>query len=151
VSSLVDAAAKLADVHAAAKRITFVTESTADAALVQVERHRILQALSNLLSNALKFTPDGGEVRLAAWATADEVCFRVTDSGPGIAPEDLPHVFGRFWRKETNKTKRGLGLGLFIVKGIVEAHGGHVRAESTPGHGSSFTLVLPRAAEALTA
>ncbi|MBI2896620.1 MAG: GAF domain-containing sensor histidine kinase [Deltaproteobacteria bacterium] len=109
---------------------------------VLCDRERVLQALANLLGNALKFTPSGGVITLEARPSADGALLSVTDTGPGIAAADLPHLFDRFW-KARQAGQQGTGLGLYIVKGIVEAHGGHVRIESEPGKGSAFRLTLP--------
>ncbi len=106
------------------------------------DHERILRVLWNLIGNAIKFTPEGGQVGVTAELGGDEVRFAVTDSGPGIAAEDLPHVFDRFWRGR--RTERiGSGLGLAIARGIVEAHGGRIRAESEAGKGSTFFFTLP--------
>ncbi|MFF4505348.1 sensor histidine kinase [Streptomyces sp. NPDC001401] len=109
---------------------------------------RMRQALGNLVSNALRHTPADGTVTLAARRDGDEVVFTVTDTGTGIAPEDLPHVFDRFWRAEKSRSRRtgGSGLGLPIVRHLVAAHGGTVDATSQPGAGSTFTLKLPTSA-----
>lgn len=109
---------------------------------VWADRHRILQVLSNLLGNALKFTPPVSRVVVAAERRGDQVLFRVTDNGPGIAPAQIPHVFDRFWRGSP-PDRRGVGLGLAIVKGIVEAHAGRVWVESQPGAGATFLFTLP--------
>ncbi|MFT3766394.1 MAG: GAF domain-containing protein [Minicystis sp.] len=108
---------------------------------VVCDRDRILQVLSNLIGNALKFTKKG-EVRVSARAADGEVVFAVTDTGPGIREEELPHVFDRFWQARETAHK-GSGLGLFIVKGIVEAHRGRVWAESRVGTGTTFFFALP--------
>jgi signal transduction histidine kinase len=112
---------------------------------VQCDRHRIELALSNLLDNALKFTAPGGRVEVGAERDDRWVRLWVTDSGPGITPEDLPHVFDRFYRGQgkDGSALEGKGLGLAIVRGIAQAHGGQVSAASTPGRGSRFTLELP--------
>ncbi|MER6424990.1 HAMP domain-containing sensor histidine kinase [Streptomyces sp. NPDC001137] len=106
---------------------------------------RMRQALGNLVSNALRHTPAEGTVTLAARRDGDEVVFTVTDSGTGIAPQDLPHVFDRFWRAEKSRSRRtgGSGLGLPIVRHLVAAHGGTAVAECEPGAGAVFTLRLP--------
>ncbi len=110
------------------------------------DRARLLQALSNLLDNALKFTPEGGSVTLSARIEGSEVRFVVADTGAGIAERRLPHLFDRFWSLG-GRRHGGIGLGLAITKGIVEAHGGRVEVESQPGRGSSFTLIFPKDAE----
>jgi light-regulated signal transduction histidine kinase (bacteriophytochrome) len=95
-----------------------------------------------LLGNAIKFTPPGGRVRLDAQASGADLVVRVANEGPGIEAEDLGRVFDRFWQGA--KTRRaGVGLGLAIAKGIVEAHGGTMGAESTPGEWTTFTFTLP--------
>jgi signal transduction histidine kinase len=111
---------------------------------VTVDGARMEQVLANLLSNALKFTPNGGSVTVGLASQPDGVALWVQDTGPGIAAEELPLIFDRFYRGAQGHTRGGSGLGLSIVKGIVEAHGGHVGVESLPGQGSRFTLNLPR-------
>jgi signal transduction histidine kinase len=109
---------------------------------VHADRERVIQVLSNLLGNAVKFTPEGGRVELAVHGDASGVRFAVTDTGPGIAPAHLDRVFDRYW-KEGGGTVKGTGLGLFIARSIVEAHGGRISAASTPGFGATFTFTLP--------
>jgi signal transduction histidine kinase len=111
---------------------------------VMCDGARVLQVLSNLLGNALKFTAVGGEVKLRAEATGDEVCFSVVDTGPGLSPAQLPHVFERHWQASADQ-RRGSGLGLFIARGVVEAHGGRIGVRSEQGQGSTFFFTLPRA------
>lgn len=107
---------------------------------VSCDPGRVLQVLSNLVGNAVKFSPPGAEIGLRVEAGAVDTRFSVIDTGPGIEPEDLPHVFERYWR---GKEAAGCGLGLAIAKGIVEGHGGKLWAESTPGAGSTFRFTLP--------
>lgn len=109
---------------------------------IRADRERTIQVLSNLVGNAVKFTPQGGQVSIAAERRNDAVCFVVSDTGPGIAQEDLSHVFNRFWKHEV-PGKKGTGLGLFIAKGIVDAHGGRLWVESAIGRGSAFYFTLP--------
>lgn len=109
---------------------------------VDVDRERILQVLSNVVGNAVKHTPQGGRVTIRAEPRPDEVLVSVADTGPGIPPDQLPFIFDRFWRAE-NSERRGIGLGLSIAKGIVEAHGGRIWVESRPGEGSVFYFTLP--------
>jgi signal transduction histidine kinase len=109
---------------------------------VVCDRERIDQVLSNLLSNAAKFTPAGGGVTLAAILRPHQLTFAVSDTGPGIAPEDVPHIFDRYWQADGHERK-GLGLGLAIAQGVVQAHGGRIWVESEPGKGTTFLFTLP--------
>jgi signal transduction histidine kinase len=131
---------------AAAKSITL--EATADEPLPNVlaDRERIAQVFSNLIGNALKFTPKGGRVSVRGWRATPGVRFAVEDTGPGIPPDDQAHVFDRFWQARS-ASRMGTGLGLSIAKAIVEGHGGSIGVESTQGQGSRFEFSLPRAAE----
>jgi signal transduction histidine kinase len=112
---------------------------------VVCDRERLVQALSNLVGNALKFTPAGGAVTLSVERLEGEVSFTVADNGPGIPRDELPHVFERFWRTRQAGAAHAAGLGLSIVKGLAEAHGGSVTVESRVGAGSAFCLRLPTA------
>jgi two-component system phosphate regulon sensor histidine kinase PhoR len=114
---------------------------------VVADRERVLQALANLVDNALKFTPEGGSVRLRAERRAGEVAFVVEDTGPGIPAEHLSRIFERFYRVEPSRARRsgGAGLGLAITKHIALAHGGRVEATNLPEGGARFTLLLPAA------
>jgi signal transduction histidine kinase len=105
---------------------------------------RVLQVISNLVGNAVKFTPAPGAVHLAAHVDGDECRIEVRDTGPGIPPDQLPHLFGAFWQAR-HADRRGLGLGLAIARGIVEAHGGRIWVESEVGRGTTFTFSLPTA------
>jgi PAS domain S-box-containing protein len=111
--------------------------------LLSFDAARVLQVLANLIGNALKFTPGGGEITVRARSTNAEVLISVADTGRGIAVEDLPMLFDRFWQAHRSDRERGTGLGLAIAKGIVEAHGGAIRVESAPGEGSVFSFTLP--------
>ncbi|HEU4412262.1 MAG TPA: ATP-binding protein [Polyangiaceae bacterium] len=112
------------------------------AAAVVCDRWRVMQVLSNLVGNAIKFTPEGGAVEVRAFVRAQEAHFEVVDTGVGIAGERLPHVFERYWRAEETAAQ-GCGLGLYICKGIVEAHGGRIGVRSEVGRGSTFFFSLP--------
>lgn len=110
---------------------------------IHADPERLFQVLSNLVGNAIKFTPRLGTVGVHAKSVGDEIVFTVRDSGEGIPKEHLPHVFDRYWTvKEGNPN--GTGLGLYITQGIVEAHGGRIVAESEPGQGSEFRFTVPR-------
>ncbi len=113
-----------------------------DLPAIQADPERLAQALENLVDNALKFTPPGGCVALRAESRDQEVRIHVQDTGPGIPPEDLPRLFEPFYRG-SQEGRPGLGLGLFLARMIVEAHGGHLEVESRTGEGSRFTLILP--------
>lgn len=106
------------------------------------DNRRIVQLLSNLIGNALKFTPSGGWVRVSAHRVSRNVEVTVRDNGVGISDAELPHVFERFWQA-SHHHRAGAGLGLAIARGIVEAHGGHIVARSARGMGSAFTFTIP--------
>ncbi len=137
-------AAVAAQANAAGVRLE--VEAAPGLSAVHGDPDRVLQVLGNLLGNALKFTPAGGRVVLRAAPAPDGVAFSVADTGPGMPPEVLARVFDRFWQARTSR-RAGAGLGLAIARGIVEAHGGRIRAESEPGAGSTFTFTLPLAPE----
>lgn len=131
----------------ASKGLRFEHEWTGDDAEVPADRGRIAQVFSNLVGNAIKFTAKGGVVRITGKRNKSHVEFVVSDSGAGIALDHMPHLFNRFW-KATKASRSGAGLGLFIVKGIVESHGGSVSVESQPEKGTTFCFSLPGATDA---
>jgi PAS domain S-box-containing protein len=136
------AAVELFQPLAGDKNIRLEIEAPAGPLVVTCDRERILQVLSNILGNAVKFTPEGGVIRLKLTRFDGGVRFSVADTGPGILPEHLPHVFDRHW--QANRTEgKGLGLGLFIARMIVEGHGGRIWAESGLGHGTTFHFTVP--------
>ena len=107
---------------------------------------RLDQVLSNLMANALRHTPSGGEITLRAESIEGGVRMTVRDTGQGIPPEDLPYVFDRFWRGDRSRSHAGgagSGLGLAIARQLVSAHSGRISAESQPGQGTTFTIELP--------
>ena len=109
------------------------------------DRERIVQVLSNLVGNAIKFTPADGSIRIVAEAWGEMVRIAVSDDGPGIAPDQIPRIFDRYWHQGQRESRHGAGLGLYIAKGIVENHGGRIWVDSTLGHGSTFYFTLPSA------
>jgi PAS domain S-box-containing protein len=114
---------------------------------IWADHDRILQVFENLIGNAIKFTKPGGRITLGAESSRGEVVFSVSDTGSGIMESDLPHVFDRFWQA-SHGAHRGAGLGLHIVKGIIEAHGGRIWVRSTAGRGTTFFFTIPTVAEA---
>ena len=127
---------------AGAKSIALAVETDAGAPAVLADTARVLQVFSNLIGNAVKFTPEGGRIVLGAEPDEGAVRFRVADTGSGIPAGQLTRVFDRFWQARENR-RGGAGLGLAIAKGIVEAHGGRIWAESVEGQGSTFFFTLP--------
>ncbi|HEY0303972.1 MAG TPA: ATP-binding protein [Longimicrobiales bacterium] len=144
VRPLVDEAIELLANIAEGKSVQLRAAVPPDLPAIYADRERILQAFSNLVGNAVKFTPAGGEVRIEAEGRDGTVVLSVVDTGSGIAAADLPHVFDRYWQaKSRRRGRQGIGLGLVIVKGIVEAHGGEIWAESELGVGSRFSFSVP--------
>jgi signal transduction histidine kinase/cell division protein FtsB len=142
VTELLGETYELFKAQAATASITLQHQVADGVPQVYADHHRVLQVLSNLLGNALKFTPPGGMISYGAEKRADEVLFTVTDTGPGIPPEQMAHVFTTHW--QAKRTERlGVGLGLAIAKGIVEAHGGKIWVESRPNAGAKFFFTLP--------
>jgi len=127
---------------AARKKIALVAEVAGPLPRIRADRERLHQVLSNLLGNAVKFTPEGGKIVAGIAPLGETVCFSVADSGPGIAEADLEHIFDRFWQAR-KPTGLGVGLGLSIAKGLVESHGGRIWARSTPGRGATFSFTIP--------
>jgi signal transduction histidine kinase len=169
IAEIVSHAVELYRDVADAKEITLVARVDPQA-VASVDRTRLQQVVANLLDNAIKYTPAGGRVEVEgdlrpggapgsgpgsagpgaggatptpAWGGARSVVLRVRDTGIGIPPEELPRIWDRLFRGDRSRTERGLGLGLSLVKAIVEAHGGQVAVESAPGRGALFTVSLP--------
>ncbi|OUC06367.1 histidine kinase, partial [Litorilinea aerophila] len=124
--------------------VTLTVRQEASLPTIQVDPERMVQVLGNLVGNALRYTPAGGTIELAAYPTAGGVVLQVRDTGSGIDPEDLPYIFERFYRGDKARHENGeSGLGLAIAKSLVEAHGGTIQVESTPGEGTTFRITLP--------
>ena len=123
-----------------AKHISLVLDLI-DPPKIHADPHRISQVLANLLGNSIKFTPEGGTVTLRARSRDGVLSVTIADTGRGIAPEHLAHIFDRYWRPRGSEAE-GTGLGLYIARGIVEAHGGRVWAESS-AQGATFVFTLP--------
>jgi heavy metal sensor kinase len=126
------------------KRIT-IDASVPEGVRVRADRPRLTQALANLLDNAVKYTPPGGriDVRVGRSTNPPEAAIEVADNGIGIPAEELPQIWDRLFRGDRSRSERGLGLGLSLVRAIVEAHGGRVEVSSQPGRGSRFAVHLP--------
>jgi signal transduction histidine kinase/CHASE3 domain sensor protein len=147
VQSLFEETYELFKSQAATGSITLQCHSPNDVPPVYADRHRVLQVLSNLIGNAMKFTPPGGMIACRAESDDGKVLITVTDNGPGIPRENLGDIFNPYW--QAKRTARlGAGLGLPIAKGIVESHGGRIWVESEPGNGTKFFFTLPVAVDA---
>ncbi len=142
--SLLDEAMENAAALAEAKGCAVLRGEVDDALVVSADRDRVLQLFSNLIGNALKFTPQGGTITLSLRRAGRFAELAVNDTGKGIEPKHLPHLFDRYW-KESEASRDGAGLGLFIAKGIVEAHGGTIDVTSEVGRGTSVRFTLPLA------
>jgi signal transduction histidine kinase len=127
---------------ASAQGIQFTCQSGADSLVAEFDHERILQVLTNLVGNALKFTAKGGHITVRVDRRGNDVCFAVEDTGEGIPSDRLEKIFDRFFQSH-GSDRRGLGLGLFIAKSLVEAHAGRIWAESVLGRGTTFFFTLP--------
>ena len=130
---------------AASREVSIVTDLADDMPLVMADGEKLTQVFVNLVENALKFTPADGEIRIQAVPFDEYLQVKLEDSGIGVAPQHLPHLFERFYKVNRSRRDSGTGLGLSIVKQLVEAHGGRITVESKEGEGCSFTFTVPRA------
>jgi heavy metal sensor kinase len=142
LAALISEVVELYENVAEDKRITVKTDVAAELT-VPADKNRLRQVLANLIDNALKYTPPGGRVDVRVRRDEGVVRLDVTDTGVGIAPHDLPHIWERLYRSDQSRTERGLGLGLSLVRAIVVAHGGAVDVSAEPGRGTTFTVKLP--------
>jgi signal transduction histidine kinase len=145
MSGVIDSVMELYALVADEKAIRLVRriESEADWRILG-DRVRLQQAVANLVDNAVKYSPEGSVVEMQGEARPSEVIIEVRDHGEGISPDDLPKIWDRLYRADKSRSQRGLGLGLSLVRAIVEAHGGQATVQSEPGNGATFTLILPR-------
>lgn len=150
VGALIAAALARFQPAAESREVTLGSQVADNLPTIQADPDRLAQILNNLLTNALRHSLTGGQVTILAEAKPDHLEIAVQDTGEGITPEDLEHVFDRFWRADRSRSRDsgGSGLGLAITRGLVEAHGGRIWAESAVGEGARFTFLLPLASEA---
>ena len=125
------------------QNLTLETTLAEDLPTIPADKDRLRQVMINLIHNAIKFNRPGGDIRVSTKLSGDSVIVEVADTGIGVAKENLPHIFERFYKADRARTGHGSGIGLAIVKHVVEAHGGKVRAKSEQDRGSTFTFNLP--------
>jgi signal transduction histidine kinase len=143
IASLLTSVVELYEFVAEEKRITVTTDFPVPCEAI-VDPTRMRQAFANLLDNALKYTPEGGSVRLSCAVESGRVTVRIRDTGMGIPPDEQPRIWERLYRGDKSRSQRGLGLGLSLVKAIVEAHHATVSVKSQPGEGSEFIVTIPQ-------
>lgn len=141
--SLIEAAARRFSPLMEERGLSIAVDIGRPLPLVNADREQMERVLSNLVSNAMKFTPEKGRITLTARREDGNVCIAIRDTGAGIAAEHLQHIFERFYKADEARSGGGTGLGLAIAKHIIQAHGGTITASSTPGAGSEFTVTLP--------
>ena len=145
LAPLVEAVRKQFEEVAASQEVGVMEELDDDLPWVMADGEKLTQVFVNLVENSLKFTPPGGEIRVSAEAGDEQVQIVLKDTGIGVAPQHLPHIFERFYKVNRSRRDSGTGLGLSIVKQLVEAHGGRITVESKEGEGCAFTFTVPRA------
>ncbi len=145
---IVTEAGETGDLLADHAGVTMEIRTPPNPVVLAVDRSRVHQLVLNLIENAVKYTPRGGQVSVQLSANDGQILLTVADTGIGIAPGDLPNIFDRFWRADSARTRTGerpgAGLGLAISKWIAEAHGGAIEVQSRPGRGTTFTVTFPR-------
>jgi signal transduction histidine kinase len=151
IGGVVSSAAGLYSEVAEDKGLTLSLEVEPRLPAITGDRARLMQAVANLVDNAVKYTPAPGRIAVAARASDGGVAVAVTDTGPGISPADRERIWDRLYRGDQSRSERGLGIGLSLVKAIIEAHGGKVNVESEPGRGATFTVNLPATSGSATA
>jgi two-component system phosphate regulon sensor histidine kinase PhoR len=144
---MIDATVSRMELQAKRSGVALTNECPTDLPDVWADSEQIEQVLVNLIHNAIKFTPPGGRIAVSAKAEPEAVVFSVSDTGVGIAKEDLPRIFERFYKSDRSRATKGTGLGLSIAKHVIENHEGRLWVESTPGQGSTFHFSLPLAAK----
>ena len=142
LSSLIDDMVELYSYSAEEKGLK-ITRESGESIPVFADLNRIRQVIANLLDNAIKYTPQEGSITVSTGRQGQEAVVTIRDTGPGIPPKDLPHIWDRLFRGDQSRSQPGLGLGLGMVRAIVQAHGGQVGVDSKPGHGASFVVRLP--------
>jgi signal transduction histidine kinase len=149
VSELVDGVVEIYRLIAEEKKIEIITDLQ-DRCFADVDPNRMRQALANLIDNAVKYTPEGGHVTVTCLQSEQSVEVSIKDDGMGIPSQEQPRIWERLYRGDKSRAQRGLGLGLSLVKAVIEAHGGRVTVQSSPGAGSEFTVRLPVGARVKT-
>lgn len=147
LASLAEQVREMFAAEAAEKSITLRLEPAPRDFLVLADHQRTEQVVGNLVGNALRYIPEGGEIRISLDQEGDQVSLSIEDSGPGIPEEDLPFIFERFWRRDKSRARSsgGSGLGLTIARQLIDAQGGRIRAENRPGSGLKMVIFLPSA------
>ncbi len=143
VSELLEGALEMVEPFARQKSLRLERKAVGQSFEVLCDKHRIIRVFANLVGNAIKFTPEGGQIVITVEYMDPQVCVSVSDTGPGIAKDDVPRLFDAYW-KGKGTGRRGTGLGLYIARGIVQVHGGRIWAESDVGAGSTFFFTMSR-------